>query len=144
MPSFPLTIFGARKVLGEIVLDTEINSLDDYAQGSKNSIVRAITLWPKRGTIVSAPRCVRDDPADPLARRRWACFPSLSGRCSRASLTHLGKSWCRATTIWPAVSHATRSKEVLGADLPRPQSFILTSWPLKPLSSVVTPQNAAL
>ncbi|ORY81226.1 cytochrome P450 [Leucosporidium creatinivorum] len=39
-------------VLGEIVLDCKINSLGDYAKGKKNPIVRAITLWPKRGTIM--------------------------------------------------------------------------------------------
>jgi hypothetical protein len=40
------------QILGEVVLDTQIRAVSDFAKDKPNAIARAITFWPKRGTIV--------------------------------------------------------------------------------------------
>lgn len=49
------------QILGEIVLDTQVRAVSDFAKGQPNAIARAITFWPKRGTIVSSPPELREN-----------------------------------------------------------------------------------
>ncbi|GJN88360.1 hypothetical protein Rhopal_001325-T1 [Rhodotorula paludigena] len=46
-----LVAHGLIDILGELVLDTQINAVADFAESKPNPIARAITMWPKRGTI---------------------------------------------------------------------------------------------
>ncbi|GAA5887073.1 hypothetical protein JCM6882_009438 [Rhodosporidiobolus microsporus] len=46
-----LVAHGLIDVLGEIVLDTQIGAVADFAKNTPNPMARAITMWPKRGTI---------------------------------------------------------------------------------------------
>lgn len=42
----------STQILGEVVLDTQVGAVKDFTQDKPNPIVKAITYWPKRGTIV--------------------------------------------------------------------------------------------
>ncbi|GAA6031253.1 hypothetical protein JCM8097_005568 [Rhodosporidiobolus ruineniae] len=46
-----LVAHGLVDILGEIVLDTQIHAVSDFAKGKPNPLVRAIKRWPVRGTI---------------------------------------------------------------------------------------------
>ncbi|GAA5859922.1 hypothetical protein JCM8547_004388 [Rhodosporidiobolus lusitaniae] len=130
-----LVAHGLIDILGEIVLDTQIGAVSDFAKHEPNPMARAITMWPKRGTIKGQlhplvwklaekvpstgwQHLVRSDadlanfvaPLVSQARAKLAAGdvptrPSLVHRLSTVTNSMTGEKWPEADTTSECIDH---------------------------------------